>query len=133
MPPSMPQRWLVTGASPARLVVPLELDGTDAHAVAWHHAGLDQLALHAQSGEVALEALGGLGIFEIRLCREPLDAPANHSVCAVFVADREDIRARLEAMHDDTRRFTRLAQGCGVRQQPCERLDEVIDPLALLS
>src|SRR5687768_4754363 len=127
MPPSMPQRWLVTGASPARLVVPLELDGADAHAVAGHHASLDQLALDAQAGEVALETLGGLGVLEVRLSREPLDAPANDAVCAVFVADRKDIRTRLEAMHHDARRFTRLAQRCGVRQQPRECLDEVID------
>ena len=54
----------------ARFGLPFQLDGPDLHRVARLDAGLDELPLDAQAGEIALEALGRFLVVEVGLRSE---------------------------------------------------------------
>src|SRR5215218_6228216 len=94
MPPSMPQRWLRSSATrtfgSVNLVrIPFEFDRPDVHRVARSDPRLDQLALHPESRQIALEPFGRLLVFEVSLHSEPFNPPPDHAVVAVLDLDRK--------------------------------------------
>ena len=116
--PRMPQRWLVTGASPRAPRRPTRAPlapmrtlspGTTPALTSSRSTPSRARSRWKRSAD---SALSKFVCAASRSMRRPTTRYAPSSL-----ADREDVRAGLEAMHDDTRRLARLAQCRGVGQQ----------------